>query len=990
MTRAFRFVSCFGGMVAVALACACGGGPETLDASEAMDAPEDAAPDDAPTEDASAPEALPTLALTSERIAVRPGETVALAWSVTHAEGLALVLRAIEPGPPVASSGPRGWSPGVAPATGAVRWLAPDGRWASAPETFASSAEPGARAVTLPTDTEGEWAFEAILEQAGQPVVVSVVRVLVTRRPAVRLWIDRLAAGPDDPVRAELTTARGALPADVQVLAWLVGPDGTETMLPEGTAGGSLLHDGPAEDARHLLLARDFAGEVSGTYRVAARMVDPHDGATLGLAEASFTVCAGTSRVEGMARHADGTPLRESSGASLAWVVAQDLGDGRRVSGPLRADGGYALELGAGTYVVVAVRVDASGRHQAVSVPFTVGGACEAGLTVDLSVVEAASGSEEVGRLVGRTPRAVPLSARVSSDGLPTPRLRVLYQGSLPGRALSADEEVLTDVFFSELLGRVAPDVDMVTAADLQAIAGLRMNQLLIGGEADLDLRTLFADDFLLFVRFNRTGSRATVQARLVDVRTDLLLGARELDSRSDSASMLDAVERLAATVASDLRGGGPPLLALLREAQPCPLVPQLALEELPDLAAGSARLVTVRATLTDLNRRACGGRPVLLFHRAAGAPAFRMEVAETDSAGVAEAMFVSPGVPGVEPYYARFEDGVVVAERPPRSYRVLEPEGRVSVEPARVVARRGAALPVEVRVRGGDLAPQAGDDLAYVATLGRLSAASGTTDSSGRAGLELAVGAEEPLGVGVVSAMRTAAPEITGRAAYLVTDAATLSLTAGSSALVSGGTTSLSGTVQIADGAAPGVAVHVSVAGGGEASPSRVVTGAAGEYRVEFQAPAGTGRSVVTAAVVVDGQRITRSVELSYDPAPPPVFPADAGEWMGECQRYSLCGDPPVELSASDGRFFFDRTGGWLECAGETHGIVADPGSYSLAGATSITLEDVGSPGHILSFTQGADGRVSGTFDFTGGCTKGEPATRRPRWGMIDMVRVR
>jgi hypothetical protein len=241
-----------------------------------------------------------------------------------------------------------------------------------------------------------------------------------------------------------------------------------------------------------------------------------------------------------------------------------------------------------------------------------------------------------------------------------------------------------------------------------------------------------------------------------------------------------------------------------------------------------------------------------------------------------------------------------------------------------------------------------------------------------------------------MISATRTAATEIVGRAAYLVTDAATLTLSAGSSALASGGATSLSGSVQLGEGGAPGVTVLLSVAGGGTVTPSRIVTGAAGEFRVDYRAPEGSGSAVVTATIVVDGQRTTRAVELSYEVLPPPTFPAGAGEWVGACEQYDLCGGAGVIRSAVDGVFFFGSSGGYLRCGGETHFLLGDPGSYSLAGATTIVVEDAGSFGHFLTITQAADGRLSGTFDFTVACVKGGPSARVTEWRMLDMARVR
>ncbi len=852
-TRAIR-TTLLGAVAVLALACGDDGPSGTPDAAVADAAAPDAAVDDEPVP-------VPRVELSTEAIAVTPGATIELSWTITDGEaGVGLELRAVAPGAPAATTGARWWNPGLPPATGEVRWLAGDGSWQAEPTLHAAAATSGARAVALPTLAEGAWQLQAVLRAADDTAVdAAAVDVVASSRPALHLRVDRLAAGPDDEVRAELVVAPGASPGPARVVAYLVEPDGSERVLPDALA-----------PVRVPLLARTFGA--NGTYRLSARLADATTGALLALAEASFTVCATPAAVSGIARHADGSPLAAGDDVSVARVVALELEGGAWITAPLAADGTFALELRPGTYVVQAELADATGRYDAVSPAITIGGGCEPVPDVELGPPALARSLAAAPRPRAPPPPAAGARPAMASDGLPTPSVRIILDGDPD----FADSELLSGYFAGRLAGRVGLDLALITMDDTRRLLAFSSQQQAAGlPGAGSNLDHYFSDDFLLFVRRVGAGPARSISVKLVEIRTNRVVAAT-MSRAHPEPETLTVLDELVTKTATDLASDGRSLFRVIRDAQPCPIQPRLDLAQLPDLPAGGARSVTVSATLRDVNGRTCAGQEVTLLHRTAAMAAPQPQVVTTDADGVASATFVSPGTPGVETYQAEYQGSSISVPSALRSYRVLEPDGAVGVVPDRVVVRRGETVGVEVRVRDGELSPQPTDPLTYEATIGQLAATTGTTDATGVAAVSLVVDPAATVGIGEVSARRDAAPGVRGRADYVVTDVATLTITPGSAQVVTGGATAVAGVVVLGDGPVAGIAVDVSVTGGGLVVPGRVVTGAAGEYRVEYQAPAaGAGTATVTAAIVVDGVRVTEAATVAYDDVPPPPMNA-------------------------------------------------------------------------------------------------------------------
>ena len=338
-----------------------------------------------------------------------------LAWSLTGATGLSLVVRAQGPG----ASAPGVGFAGVRVASGPVRFLSADGTWSDTEVVYAAAA--GASGIfhpTAPLRVEGEWRFDLLARDAtGAVQATSLASVVLSSKPALRVTLAQRFAAAGDTVEGRVVLARGSTARPVKLLAWWQGPGGVAVRLPEGVP---LAFDGPSADTSLPVLARRLDGAAPGAWSLVARLFDAATGAPLGYGEQSLQLCAGTSPVTGTVRAAGGAPL--GAGAGLAEVQALSIDRQARVTSPLGAAGDFSLALEPGAWAVSALVVDAAGAHRVPVQSIQVGCSAGAPLVLDAAPPLRFAGSASVlarnlpapqARLTAAAPAAAPEQVQV-------------------------------------------------------------------------------------------------------------------------------------------------------------------------------------------------------------------------------------------------------------------------------------------------------------------------------------------------------------------------------------------------------------------------------------------------------------------------------------------------------------------------------------------------------------------------------------------------
>ncbi|MCZ7680886.1 MAG: hypothetical protein M5U28_19745 [Sandaracinaceae bacterium] len=207
------------------------------------------------------------------------------------------------------------------------------------------SASDGTLITTWPRAEEGEWLLSIqLVDDVGEVVAFDLAAVVVAARPTMRLSINRLAASPDDVVRASVVVAPGTTPEPLRLVGWRVDADGTPIPLTFDHAGDFDAVDPPAESLR---LLEDRLTE--GTHRVEVRLVDEAGNERVA-AGATVIVCDQATAVGGRLMDSEGAALTGAEGS----VHAIDLGSGAMRTGAMAGEGSFSLELGPGHWFVTA------------------------------------------------------------------------------------------------------------------------------------------------------------------------------------------------------------------------------------------------------------------------------------------------------------------------------------------------------------------------------------------------------------------------------------------------------------------------------------------------------------------------------------------------------------------------------------------------------------------------------------------------------------
>lgn len=849
-----------------------------------------------------------SVTITSSAEGIAHGTTPMLSWTVAgDTTGLGLVLRATAPGDGSAPAGAHWLSPGTLIATGEVRYLASDLSWSDTSVTFASAPTAGSATVTLPSPDEGEWRFTAdLVDATGAVVSSSSAAVLVTLEPAMRLSISRLSAGPDDMIHASLALGPGSdRTLNVIVTAWLVAPDGTMTTFPGDSPGTRALYEGPAKSDRLELFDRTFA--MTGLWRVVARMFDATTHRLLSMAEAGFGVCTGTTTVTGTLRAMDGSALISTTSV-IANVVAIDLTDHGTVRGALANDGTFSLELGPGSYGVVARRVDDTGAYSAISP----------------SVVEVLGCGEPAPSPLMLTPRAptpvpaeilaairasagpLPLGGPVATDGLPPPRIRLAATTTIGSLVPAMDTIVQALVTYA---GNAAGNqVSFLSDREIGAILDLGGTIQALGedGASSIDWLSLMGADFVVVLKVEEIPGSRVVTVRLVTAQ-DVSVRARSRTVAPTDDAVLDAV----IAMALELVGRPVDFFALLRAHQPCPMRPTLSVVgPLATLVGGAPLPITLTATLREAGTRLCDMRPVqfrILTPDFALGDVDRMLV-PTNAMGVASATFATRGGPGLGRYWAVYE-GPPTTRTWEHQYDVAAPAGGATLRTSRAGLFPGETADVDVTLVSGAATPRSGVMVSVDTTLGTLSTGTVTTGAGGTARFTLTAPATGA-GLGELRATGPTATmgDVVASIPFVVLGHVDLQATTSSPTVYDSGEAAITGRVLVDGEPVRGLTVGLALAGLGTLQETSAATGQDGIFVAHYSAPptgAGAGTSTITLRVVVDGVATTTDVSFMYVDV---AFSATDGYWIGRITASYACGAPRVFRDASV-RIYYEPT---------------------------------------------------------------------------------
>ncbi len=338
----------------------------------------------------AAPIAVPTLPRIDVRLSAAvtaPGERITATWKIVgqSTAKTKLQVRVRAPGGSSNVVGKQWIHHGLAPATGALSYLATNGKWSDKP-VLRRPAKSGRLKVTFPTPAVGAWSVEVLLldKATGATLVSGSRTVLVGDEPGIYLRINRPIANNLDIVRATLTTTAGATPRPVRLLAWLVKPDGSQVGLPGLAPGGLEVFSGTSRSEEIRLLDSWFDTDALGAYQVQVRLFDATTRALISRASAGFEVSDTTAPLTGVVLSAAGTPL-DGTTAIIADVQALDVDD-LAVTASATPDtaGAYSMTLAPGRYLLTATVMDAAGVHRAESASLVQIDAAGTARTLDL------------------------------------------------------------------------------------------------------------------------------------------------------------------------------------------------------------------------------------------------------------------------------------------------------------------------------------------------------------------------------------------------------------------------------------------------------------------------------------------------------------------------------------------------------------------------------------------------------------------------------
>jgi len=314
--------------------------------------------------------ALPGVNVQLDKSSIAPGAAINATWKIVgqSTAKTKLELRVHAPGGVTNVVGRQWIHSGLAPATGALSYLAQNGKW-SAQEVARKAARSGRAKFKLPASAVGAWRVEVLLldKTTGATLVSGSRTVLVSGEPGIHLRLNHPIANSLDVVRAALTTTAGATPRPVRLLAWLVKPDGSQVGLPSLVPGRLEVYSATSRDEEIRLLDTRFDTDALGAYQVQVRLFDAATRTLIARASAGFEVSDTTASLTGVVRDSAGAPLNGTT-ATLADVKALDVDDvAVTATATLDASGAYSMTLAPGRYLVTATVIDTEGVHRAES-----------------------------------------------------------------------------------------------------------------------------------------------------------------------------------------------------------------------------------------------------------------------------------------------------------------------------------------------------------------------------------------------------------------------------------------------------------------------------------------------------------------------------------------------------------------------------------------------------------------------------------------------
>ena len=312
---------------------------------------------------------LPQISVEVSEPRIQPAGSLTASFTISGViptDDLETRIRVQAPGSSVTTGDERTFFSGIVPANGDFYYLDSQGQWSESSVAYSDDViRETDLQLTLPTDRQGEWAVEVIVQSSESSLPEGLGRqtLIAASDAKIRLGLNRRIANSIDPVRIELETTEGDTDQPIVITALLELPDGSFVSLP-GEGSPHPLHTGGSDNNHYLLMNRYLADTGAGMYRVEVKMY-AEGGSLLGMANAGFEVCDTTNVVSGTIRSNGGDPLGGGDPV-VAAVRAFDVDDAAVTAHTgIASDGSYQLELMPGRYIVQSKVLDAAGWHEA-------------------------------------------------------------------------------------------------------------------------------------------------------------------------------------------------------------------------------------------------------------------------------------------------------------------------------------------------------------------------------------------------------------------------------------------------------------------------------------------------------------------------------------------------------------------------------------------------------------------------------------------------
>ncbi len=840
----------------------------------------------------------PSVQVTVADVALTPGADVTFRWQAQgRTNDLQLVFCLHAPGTVYTVPGGLSQLPGTRPANGAVSYLRPDRTWNATRTHYAETAAPGSLTVPLPSAETGEWRLDVLLQEPSGGAVKAVASqaFLVSAGPALRLRLSRPVASLADPVRAEVMTSAGVPDRPVKLLALLTLADGTEVSLPSWSPRLTFAYEGPSTNAQFKLFDDLFLNYGEGTYRLSSRLLDGETGALLGMASADFLISDAMRPLLGVVYSATGQPLG-GGGPGIATVSAFDVDDAATtVTGPIDAEGRYALSLPAGRYLLSARVADAQGYHVAIDGNVLLVTARGLSYSLDLRAQQPVQTDAGVlpdppaSAQCDTTPPAVPptslamtnaSSPNAVADGLPKPKVMIVTDpfnvttddliAILNNRWLEKFRDWVTTAAGSDVTFAFHSEVIANLTAAATAISNNPTANVDLGGAIDR-----LSTEFTLLLSFKHivdvTGS--DIVAPRIEVSVIRNVNSQVIFSSSVHGSSFSG--GLVLQLASQTGIG---LFEKLRAAQDRPILPVIQLAVAP-FAVPRMGNVEVTGTLKEKTGELMPDRAIQVTH---SRPADLWEdelPLTTDPSGV----FRTTVNVGTRHGIGTVRAACRTFKSPVKFYAVLAESELALDVPAvngRIDMQAGESKWIYARVRyASGPVPGAAVDLTVFG--GTLDVARVVTTSNGEGAFLFTAGSTN--GMATIRATYLDSQQVppvlrTAEASVPIYGGVVADLSATATNVVNGALVGLTEDVQVQGSRVPGLPVHFSLRrtmslsaqdeGVLEATDSQ--TDENGQVHVFYLAPTnGTGSAIITVETTVEDQTYTNEVTITFRPPP-------------------------------------------------------------------------------------------------------------------------